>query len=209
MKIIQPSYHIETPIHGEHGQDMLRRIELAARTCYKSECKITETSAPEFVKRLIQVKKHESVIEHASITVRFIADRGFLAEITRHRLASYSVESTRYCSYNKDQFGNEITVIEPPFWEHTDARYCAWYRACLYSEETYMSLLELGASPQEARSVLPNSLKTEIVMTANLREWRTVLKLRTSPAAHPQMREIMCPLLEEFKTQLEPIFGDV
>jgi thymidylate synthase (FAD) len=207
--IIDPCHVFETPIAGESGREMLRLIERAARTCYKSEGRITADSAGEFVRKIAQVKKHVSVIEHCSVTIRFICDRGVTHEIVRHRLAAYSQESTRYCNYGKEQFGREITVIRPPFWEECDHRFGFWKAACETAEQQYLALLDYGASPQEARSVLPNSLKTEIVMTANLREWRHVLKLRCSPAAHPQMRQLMLPVLAEFKRDLPELFDDI
>ena len=213
MKIISPSHHFETPIHGEHGRAMLQLIERAARTCYKSECKITSESAGDFVRKIAQVKKHVSVIEHVSVTIRFICDRGVTHEIVRHRIAAYSQESTRYCNYGKDQFGKEITVIEPPFWKPSDPatcdRYMMWKYCCEQAETSYFQLLAQGATPQEARSVLPNSLKTEIVMTANLREWRHVFALRCASAAHPQMQQLMKPVLVEFKQHLPELFGDI
>jgi thymidylate synthase (FAD) len=207
--IIDPYHVFETPIAGESGREMLRLIERAARTCYKSEGRITADSAGEFVRKIAQVKKHVSVIEHCSVTIRFVCDRGVSHEIVRHRLAAYSQESTRYCNYGKEQFGRAITVILPPFFECGLARYKVWVLACLRAESSYFDLLDLGASPQEARSVLPNSLKTEIVMTANLREWQHVLRLRCSPAAHPQMRQLMLPVLAEFKQHLPELFDDI
>jgi thymidylate synthase (FAD) len=209
MKIIEPSHKFETPIDGEHGQAMLRLIEAAARTCYKSECKITADSAGDFVRKIAQVKKHVSVVEHASVTIRFICDRGVTHEIVRHRIAAYSQESTRYCNYAKDQFGKEITVIRPPFWSPCDHRYTFWAMACEQAEKAYFAMLDYGASPQEARSVLPNSLKTEIVMTANLREWGHVMRLRCSPSAHPQMQQLMKPVLAEFQKHLPELFDDI
>lgn len=213
MKIIEPSTTIETPIDGVHGEEILRSIEAVARVCYKSEEKITPTSAPDFVRNLVQVRKHESVMEHRSVTVRFIVDRGVSHELVRHRLASYSQESTRYCNYSNEKFGEEITVIRPCFWEPCDPKTCdlymQWKFGCEYAEKNYFALLKKGASPQQARSVLPNSLKTEIVMTANLREWRHVLALRCSTAAHPQMRQVMLPLLRTFKQYLSPLFEDI
>ena len=139
---------------------------------------------------------------HFRPTVKITADRGFLAEITRHREASFAVESTRYCAYNQDKFGNEITVIEPFFYVQENARHVLWHDTCLTLEKAYFSLLSMGSSPQEARSVLPNSLKTEIVMTANIYEWKHVFDLRCDQAAHPQMREIMLPLRDSFNVLL-------
>lgn len=209
MKIIEPSHSFETPIDGKHGRAMLQLIERAARTCYKSECNITAESAGDFVRKIVQVKKHVSVIEHVSVTIRFICDRGVTHEIVRHRIAAYSQESTRYCNYGKEQFGKEITVIQPLFWSVASPRWMQWKFACETAEATYFTLLTDGATPQEARSVLPNSLKTEIVMTANLREWRHVLQLRCASAAHPQMRQLMTPVLAEFKQHLPELFEDI
>lgn len=205
MKIIEPYFVIESIIDGHN---ILKKIEKAGRTAYKSEDHITLDSAVEFVD-MINKRGHHSVIEHESVTVRVICDRGVTHEIVRHRLASYTQESTRYCNYTKGKFGGEITVIEPCFWNEKDEKYQVWKRAVIQTEKAYNKLIELGATPQEARSVLPNSLKTEIVMTMNLREWKHFFKLRTSEAAHPQMREIAIPLLNEFKKLIPVIFDDI
>ena len=205
MKIINASYHIETPIDGA---EILKRIEKAGRTCYKSEDRITEESAKVFVRKLIE-RGHESVLEHESITVRFICDRGISHEIVRHRLASYSQESTRYCNYSNDRFRNNITFIKPCFLDEGTGGYKLWKQAMFIAEKEYFELLNLGCTPQEARSVLPNSTKTEIVMTANLREWRHFLKLRTAKAAHPQMRELTVPLLHELQERIPVVFDDI
>ena len=157
------------------------------------------------MKKLIK-SGHEAMIEHYSITVRIICDRGVSHEIVRHRIASYAQESTRYCNYGKD---GEITVIEPFFWTEESPEYQLWRTTCLVAEDTYLYLIDLGASPQEARSVLPNSLKTEIIVTMNLREWRHFFRLRTSIAAHPQMREIVIPILTEFKNRIPVVFDDI
>ena len=201
MKIIQPSFEIlsSTP-------DMTRLIERAIRTAYKSEDRIEEGSDVKIIDH-IKSFKHESTLEHVVITVKIITDRGVMAELTRHRIASFTVESTRYCSYNKGKFDGEITVIEPPFF--TGDLYATWKVACENAEVAYMTMIENGAKAQEARSVLPNSLKAEIVMTANVREWRKVFELRTSKEAHPQMRQIMCQLLEEFRSRWGILFNDV
>ena len=178
MKIVEPSFEI-VPVNGE---EILKNIERAGRTCYKSEDKITADSARKFVAAIIK-SGHESVIEHEKVTARIICDRGVTHEIVRHRIASYSQESTRYCNYGNDKFGNELTFIKPCFWKEDDPKYMTWKYAMKNAEQAYMDLIRLGATPQEARSVLPNSLKTEIVVTMNLREWRHFFKLRTSPAA--------------------------
>lgn len=205
MKVIKAGFTIEDDINPEK---ILKNVEKAGRTCYKSEDRITEDSAKVFIKRIIE-SGHESVIEHEKITVRFICDRGVTHELVRHRLASYSQESTRYCNYSKDKYDNQITFIKPVFWDEGSANYKAWENACIEAEKAYIILMENGATPQEARSVLPNSLKTEIVATANLREWRTILKQRTSNKAHPQIQEVMRPLLDKLKQLLPPVFEDI
>ena len=205
MKIINADYEFITPIDGNV---ILKRIEQAGRVCYKSEDKITDESAIKFAQNII-ARKHEAVLEHYSFTVKFIVDRGVSHEIVRHRVASYCQESTRYCNYSKDKFGNEITVIKPCFWDEKSNLYTDWKSAMRMSESHYFDLLEQGATPQEARAVLPNSLKTEVVMTANIREWRHFLKLRTSSAAHPQMREIAIPLLKELQEKIPVLFDDI
>ena len=159
--------------------------------------------------KMISGRGHLSVIEHQSVTVRVICDRGVSHEIVRHRLASYTQESTRYCNYTKGKFGSEITVIEPCFWSKDDEKYKVWKKTIEQIEAGYNKLIELGATPQEARSILPNSLKTEIVITMNLREWRHFFTLRTSPAAHPQMREVAIPLLKEFQRLIPVVFDDI
>lgn len=230
MKIIRARITIEDVIDGE---EILRKIERAGRTCYKSEAKITGDSARVFVASIIK-RGHESVLEHEKITVRIVCDRGVTHEIVRHRIASYSQESTRYCNYGHE---NEITVILPLWYveshqqfeamfaqsgytpdtfevfdtDLTDIqrRYWMWRHSCAEAQEAYLDMLKHGALPQEARSVLPNSLKTEIVCTFNLREWRHFFRLRTAPSAHPQMREIIVPLLARFKNLIPVVFDDI
>ena len=204
MRTIKPIAVIESHVDADY---ILKQIELAGRTAYKSEDKITNDSAKDFVKMILK-RGHLSVIEHQSVSVRFICDRGVSHEIVRHRLASYTQESIRYCNYTKGKFGSEITVIEPCFWSQDDEKYKVWKQAIEQIETAYNRLVELGATPQEARSILPNSLKTEIVVTMNLREWRHFFTMRTSPAAHPQMREVAIPLLKEFQKQIPIIFDD-
>ena len=205
MKIIKPYVEI---IDSINGQDILKKIEMCGRVCYKSEGRIEEGSAEKFVASIIK-RGHEAVLEHASVTVKFVVDRGVSHEIVRHRLASYCQESTRYCNYSKDDFCSEITVIKPLFLEEGTDGFEMWKYSCEDSEAAYFNLLDWGCTPQEARSVLPNSLKTELVMTANLREWRTFFKLRTAEAAHPQMKEVARPLLESFKIMIPIIFDDI
>jgi thymidylate synthase (FAD) len=205
MKVISPLFVIESYIDADY---ILKQIEKAGRTAYKSEEKITKDSALNFVSK-IKTLGHESVLEHQSVTVRVICDRGVSHEIVRHRIASYTQESTRYCNYTQGKFDNEITFIEPCFWRNSDSKMNTWFNTMRGAEEAYNDLIKNGATPQEARSVLPNSLKTEIVVTMNLREWRHFFKLRTSQAAHPQMREIAIPMLEEFKRKIPIIFDEL
>ena len=209
MKIIKPSYEILTDI-SENGIKELQHIEKIARVCYKSENLITKDgeSAKKMVKMLID-RDHTAMIEHSSLSVKFVVDRGVSHELVRHRLASFAQESTRYCNYSNDKFGKEITVIEPCFFSSLSDSYTFWKHAMESAEEHYFSLLYSGATPQEARSVLPNSTKTEITLTANYREWRNFFKLRTTKVAHPQMREVTIPLLKELKTRLPIIFDDI
>lgn len=206
MKIIKPSFELLDPVNR---LDILRKLERIGRTAYKSEDKITDESAGPFVRRLCQDLKHESVIEHVILSVLFVCDRGVSHEIVRHRLASFTQESTRYCNYAKGKFGGELTFIDPMFFEHKSPAFYEWRMSCAQIEHTYLKMIENDIKPQEARSILPNSLKTEIVVTANLREWRHIFKLRTSSAAHPQMRELMIPLLNHFKSILPEIFDDI
>lgn len=201
MQIIEPSYKILTEIDPTR---IMSNIERAGRTAYKSEDRITSGSAERLIKDIIK-RGHESVLEHEYLSIKFICDRGVSHEIVRHRLCAFTQESTRYCNYS----GKGITVIKPLFWNRSSTEYGIWYNAMEQCEDRYNLLILNGATPQEARSVLPNSLKTEIVVTANIREWRHILTLRTSKAAHPQMRQIMIPLLTKLKLLLPVLFGDI
>ena len=193
------------------GQKMLEKIEQVARTCYKSEGKIQEGSAAKMVASLIK-SGHEAMLEHVSVTVKFVVDRGISHELVRHRLASFAQESTRYCNYSKDDFGSEITFIIPEYLDYKSAGWNTWKETMKACEDSYFKLLDSGLTPQEARAVLPNSLKTEVVMTANLREWRHFFKLRalgTTGKPHPQMLEVTVPLLEDFKQMIPVVFDDL
>ena len=205
MRVIEPSHQF---LEDFDGVAMAKSVERMGRICYKSEGNITDTSYQKFLKNLI-ARGHESVIEHAKVSVLVICDRGVSHEIVRHRIASYSQESTRYCNYSQDKFGNELTFIRPCFWTEDSDAYQVWKSSMEAVERDYFRLLELGATPQEARSVLPNSLKTEIVVTMNLREWRHFFRLRTSAAAHPQMRQTAAALLRDFKARIPVIFDDI
>lgn len=206
MKIIKPYVEQMSPLIN--GVDFIKRIEKIARVCYKSEDKITDESGQAFVARLLR-NGHDAMLEHAeNISIKFICDRGVSHEIVRHRLFSFAQESTRYCNYGHD---NEITVIEPCFWtdRSTNYMYNIWEDAMFQAENAYMIMIHKGASPQQARSVLPNSLKTEIVVTGNLREWRHFFKLRTDKAAHPQMQEVANMAFELLKSQVPIVFDDI
>ena len=192
MQIIKAGYEILDPLNGE---EILKKIERVARVCYKSEDKIGEGTAEKMVKALVK-SKHEAMLEHFSFSVKFIVDRGVSHELVRHRVASFAQESTRYCNYGHEG------VLEWRNWEEA-------VRVC---ECQYLKLLEDGWKPQEARAVLPNSLKTEVVMTANLREWRHFFNLRACGATgkpHPQMLEVAVPLLKEIKSLIPVVFDDL
>jgi thymidylate synthase (FAD) len=200
VQIVNQSYEILTPINEG---DICKLIEGCGRVSYKSEGRITKDSYTEFINKIIS-NGHHSVLEHFNISVRFITNRAISHEIVRHRLCSFTQESTRYVNYKN----KGMVVIQPLFVPLTE-EYSLWYNAIVECEKTYNRLLELGATPQEARGVLPNDLKTEIIVTANIREWRHILKLRTAKGAHPQMIALMKPLLFEFKSKLGLLFGDL
>ena len=212
MKIVKAQAEILRPAMTQEAVDAIyRNIEAAGRTCYKSEDKITPESAKKFVRALIK-RGHEAMIEHASMTVRFTVDRGVSHELVRHRIASFAQESSRYCNYSQDKFGNEITVVKPCFWEEDSPTYQIWKAAMERAEDSYFVLLAQGATPEEARAVLPNSLKTELVVTANMREWRNIFKLRaagTTGKPHPQMVEVMLPLLKTCQELMPELFDDI
>ena len=232
MILVKPSFEIVEVmgIYGNYGigRDALQLIEKAGRICYKSEEKTTLDSCVDFVKKIKKLG-HESVLEHSAMTVRFMCDRGVTHELVRHRLCAFSQESTRYCNYK-----GGVTFVIPPWMDLEEGVWDAvgalilplrkevshketailydipvyqWFLSTLLGcEKSYISLLNKGWSPQQARSVLPNSTKTEIVVTANFREWNHILNLRCSPAAHPQMREIMLPLREKCRRLIPIIF---
>jgi thymidylate synthase (FAD) len=225
MNLLKPSF---TVISDVEVSEVMTLIERAGRTCYKSETAITEDSSTAFVKNLIK-RGHESVLEHVSITVKIVCDRGVSHEIVRHRIASYSQESTRYCNYAKGE-GKGVSFIIPPWVEIKEGEYWntsdlyeqntgfsssdeEWFVFMLVAETRYTNFINMFKwTPQQARAVLPNSLKTEIVVTMNLREWRHFFKLRTLGTAgtpHPQMSEITVPMLIAFEKLLPAVFGDL
>ena len=207
----------KTDVHGldyiiyETGLDELKRIERIARVCYKSEDKISSDgeSAKKLVSSLIQ-NGHEAMLEHGYLTVKFICDRAVSHELVRHRMASFAQESQRYCNYSQDKFDKHVTFVQP-WWmdEEDDVGYATWKSCCLRCEKSYFDMLEYGYSPQQARMVLPNCTKTEIVVSANYREWRHIFKLRCAKDAHPDMRHMMTELLEELKSVFPVIFDDI
>lgn len=220
MKIVEPSYEILTDI-SKDGIKELQQIERVARVCYKSEDKIKEdgSSAKKLVGFLVK-QGHEAMLEHSQLSVKFICDRGIANELVRHRIASFAQESTRYCNYASERMGGEIQVIMPyyikgEYDENYDENgdvfnpFNEFYWAVEEAEMRYLRMIRSGMRPEEARCVLPTCLKTEIVVTANYREWRNIFKLRTPVAAHPQMRELMCPLLKELQKKIPIIFDDI
>ena len=219
MRILKPQ-HVIIGKDQIEGHKILKHIEKIARTCYKSEDLINDESAEKMIKKLIKLN-HLAMIEHASVSVLFTCDRGVTHEIVRHRVASYAQESTRYVNYSKDKFGNEIGYIDIaggialdtkmkdlPV-ETINAIISEWNQACIDAEKHYMKMLELGATPQIARSVLNNSTKSDINVTMNLREWRHFFELRCDAPAHPQMRELVIPLLKEMSEVIPIVFDDL
>lgn len=209
MKAIKQSHDILTPI-SVGGMDELRRIEDIARTCYQSEPVDggSDTITKNFVRGLID-RGHEAMLEHGIISVRCITDRGVSHELVRHRIASYAQESTRFCNYAKGKFGEEISCVEPDFDVKNGELYSLWWHQCSMAETSYIEMVEQGCPPELARSVLPTSLKTEIVITANYREWRNIFKLRCDRHAHPQMRCLMMDILSDFHDKLPVLFDDI
>ena len=215
MLIIEQSHEILSI-----PKNILRSIEIAGRTCYKSEDRITSSSDEKFVTMLIKAGHHAMLELGGVITVRFITNRGVTHELVRHRLCSFAQESTRYVNYARKQ----IEFILPvwcdkkclwmefsstiPLFEFDDKTY-QWLEAVFESEGQYNELIRLGWRPEQAREVLPNSLKTEIVIQANIREWRHILQLRTAPSAHPQIRSLMIGLLDDLKKRVSAIFDDI
>ena len=203
MKLVKSSAEIVT-----YTPDLLKVLERAGRVCYKSEDRIAPGTDATLVSKVID-NHHESVVEHGVITVQIICDRGVSHELVRHRLMSFSQESTRYCNYSSGRFGSELTFVDPRpafGWGAESPQFTAWYDAMACAEHAYLELMSSGASAQEARAVLPNSTKTELVVTANARQWRHVFDLRCALAAHPQMREVMRPLRDEFRSLWPTLF---
>jgi len=206
MKLIDPSIEIMSPINGE---EILKHIELAIRNCYKSEDKICEGSDKKLIKTILD-SHHYSTIEHQSITIRVICSRACLAQWTRHRLMSYSVESQRYVNYSRDKFGGEIVFIKPRnYYTMNTVQKALWDMAMEDCESRYLQLISEGLKPQDARQVLNNAVKTEMVVTGNLRVWRDFLAKRTEKAAQDEIRYLATEILKEFKSKIPVIFDDI
>ena len=203
MRLVEPWIKVE----NFDGVKIMKRIERACRTCYRPEDKISEESYKNLLTNCLN-RGHESVLEHEKITVRIYSDIGTYKDLTRHRFASFSVESTRYCSYNKDKYGNEIAVVNPVYIEDKEV-FETWKKAIEDMEKAYMKMKELGASTDMCREILPHSTAAEYTMTANIREWKHILELRTTNHVHPAIRQVLIPLLLLFKEQMPEIFGDI
>ena len=203
MKLVEPWIKVEK----FDGVKIMKRIERACRTCYRSEGSVTEDSYKNLLKNCLN-RGHESVLEHEKITVRVYSDIGSYKDLTRHRFASFSVESTRYCSYDKNKYGNEISVINPVYMEDKEV-YETWKHGIEEMEKTYMKMKELGATTDMCREILPHSTAAEYTMTANIREWKHILSLRTTNHVHPAIRQVLIPLLLLFKEQMPEIFNEV
>ena len=204
MKIIEPKIWVEAydPVK------IMRNLERACRTCYRSEDLITEDSYKRLLKNCIN-RGHESILEHEKITVRMVCDVGVYKDLTRHRFGSFSIESTRYCNYGKDKFENEIKFIKPCNIEEGTEEYCEWQWCLSQIEESYMKMTELKCSPDQMRMILPHSTAAEVTMTANIREWRHILDLRTKKMTHPAIRQLLIPLLLKFKYTMPELFDEI
>lgn len=204
MKIIEPVVEIEKVDYNK----MMKNLERACRTCYRSEDKITEESYKTLLKNSIN-RGHESILEHEKITIRMTCDIGVYKDLTRHRHASFSIESTRYCNYGKDKFDNQIKFIEPVNIEKNTKLYEEWKKSCEEIEKHYIKMVELGATPDQMRMILPHSTAAEVTMTANIREWKHVLSLRCTKHAHPAVEQVMIPLLLHLKKNMPEIFESI
>ncbi len=203
MRIVEPWIKVEKI----DGIKIMKRIERACRTCYRSEGSITEDSYKKLLNNCI-TRGHESVLEHEKVTVRIYNDIGSYKDLTRHRFANFSVESTRYCSYDKDKYGNEISFINPVYIEDKEI-YETWKNTMQEIEKSYIKMKQLGATTDICREILPHSTAAEYTMTANIREWKHILSLRTTKHVHPSIRQVLIPLLKYFKEEMPEIFNDV
>lgn len=204
MKIIEPIVEIENVDYKK----IMKNLERACRTCYRSEDKITEESYKTLLKNCIN-RGHESILEHEKVTIRMICDIGVYKDLTRHRIASFSIESTRYCNYGKDKFDNQIKFIKPVNIDEGTPLFEEWKKSCEEIERHYINMAKLGATPDQMRMILPHSTAALVTMTANIREWKHILELRCTSHAHPAVEQVMIPLLLKFKENMPEIFEDV
>lgn len=203
MRIVEPYIKVEKI----DGTKIMKKIERACRTCYRSEGSITEDSYKRLLNNCI-TRGHESVLEHEKVTVRIYSDIGSYKDLTRHRFASFSIESTRYCSYDKDKYGNEISFMNPVYIEDKEM-YEVWKKTMQEIENGYKKMKELGATTDMCRNLLPHSTAAEYTMTANIREWKHIFSLRANNHVHPAIRQVMIPLLKYFKEQMPEIFDEI
>lgn len=203
MKIIEPWIEVE----DFDGKQIMKNIERACRTCYRSEGLITEDSYKKLLKNCIN-RGHESVLEHEKITIRMCCDLGVYKDLTRHRIASFSIESTRYCNYGKDKFENELKFIKPIYFDEGQKAEL-WLSICSEIEKHYMEMTKLKCTPDEMRMILPHSIAAEVTMTANIREWKHILDLRTKKMTHPSIRQLLIPLLLKFQIEMPEIFNEI
>ena len=204
MKLVNPSIEVE----NYNGVRIMKNIERACRTCYRSEGNITDDSYKKLLNNCIN-RGHESVLEHEKITVRMICDIGVYKDLTRHRFANFSIESTRYCNYGKDKFDNEIKIIKPCHIEEGTEMYADWYSAMQHMEHFYMRMVDNGAKPDQLRMLQPHSTATQVTMTANIREWRHILDIRTKNMTHPSIQQLLIPLLLKFKEDMPELFANI
>lgn len=204
MKIIKPWIEVE----NFDGKQIMKNIERACRTCYRSENLITEESYKNLLKNCIN-RGHESVLEHEKITIRLCCDVGVYKDLTRHRFASFSIESTRYCNYGKDKFDRELKVIKPCNIDEDSNLYTFWKNTMERIEMNYLHMTDNGATPDQMRMILPHSTAAEVTMTANIREWRHILSLRCAKMTHPAIRQLLIPLLLKFKEEMPELFNNI
>lgn len=203
VKIIEPKVEVEK----FNGIDIMKKLERACRTCYRSEDVIGDETYKILLKNCIN-RGHESVLEHEKISIRLITEIGAYKDFTRHRLSSFSIESTRFCSYDKNKFNNEIKVINPKY-IIDPMIYDIWLKSCKTMEENYMLMKKLGANNDICREILNHSVAAEVVMSCNIREWRHILSLRCSKMVHPSLKVIFIPLLLLFKQEMPELFDDI
>lgn len=203
VKIIEPKVEVEK----FNGIDIMKKLERACRTCYRSEDIIGDETYKILLKNCIN-RGHESVLEHEKISIRLITEIGAYKDFTRHRLSSFSIESTRFCSYDKNKFNNEIKIINPKY-IIDPMIYDIWLKSCKTMEENYMLMKKLGANNDMCREILNHSVAAEVVMTCNIREWRHILSLRCSKMVHPSLKVIFIPLLLLFKKEMPELFDDI